>query len=181
MRAAFTLLLFLSIVACNQTAKVKQGAKQEKQTVNDSSKKPFPKPIGYVNDYYGLFSIEERQSLDELISDYEGKTTTQIAVVTLDSSYAGQTEFDDYSLSLAKAWGVGTKEKNNGILIAICPDYRRVRIQNGLGIDPYLSDAETMMILDSVIFPEFRKTNYYKGIRDGILSIIGKLHDAGLK
>lgn len=182
MRVALIIISFtVCFIACNGSASVKPALAHENKALRDSFRKSFPGSVGWVNDFYSLFTAEQRQSLDSLISDYERKTTTQISIVTLDSSYAQENEFDDYSLALARAWGVGTKEKNNGILIAICPDYKRIRIQNGLGIEPYLSDAETKMVLDSIMLPAFRQANYYKGVHDGILSIIRKLHDAGLR
>jgi uncharacterized protein len=66
---------------------------------------------------------------------------------------------------------VGQKEKNNGVTIALCKELRKIRIQNGDGITPKLSDAATKVIIDKIIFPEFIKGDYYNGIKKGLLEI----------
>jgi uncharacterized protein len=171
-------ILLFAFPACNDLKEVSRELPDRvAYTPVDTIGKPFPQLRGYVNDFYSLFSAAERRSLDSLIGSYEQKTTTQITVITLDSSYAGESNFDAYTLALANKWGVGQKNKNNGILIGICPDYRRIRIHNGYGIQKYLSDGETKKILDDVIFPSFRISEYYRGVYYGILAITKKLEE----
>ena len=86
-----------------------------------------------------------------------------------------QQDLDAYTLKLANTWGVGKKGSNNGIIIAIAPYMRRVRINNGLGIEKKLSDAETKNIIDSIITPNFKKGDYFEGTRQGLIAIMNKL------
>jgi uncharacterized protein len=140
----------------------------------------LPKPIGWTSDYAKLFSAREVASLDSLLSAYEWQTSVEIAVVTIDSVMLAGNDLDDLTLRLLNSWGVGKRDKNNGILIGIAPTLRRLRIQNGFGIEPFLSDEETKAIIDSVIIPKFKEQGFYEGIRNGILAIQAKLKENGL-
>lgn len=135
----------------------------------------YPKAVGFINDFEGIFSEKEVAVLDSIVSDCEAKTGMEIAVVSLNSSYTTKEEFDDYTLQLTNHWGVGKKDLDNGILIGISSELRKLRIQNGNGIEKILSDAETQMIVDSVFIPNFKENAYFKGTKEGILAIIEKL------
>jgi len=135
----------------------------------------LPKPKSYVNDYTYLFTPEQAESLNILLSDFEKKTTNQIAVVSFDTTMVSKQDFDALTLKLANAWGVGQKDKNNGILIGICAGYKKMRIQNGLGIEKILSDPATKQIVDSDFIPFFKQGEYFIGTLNGINTIIKKL------
>ena len=135
----------------------------------------MPKPKSYVNDYTYLFTPEQAESLNILLSDFEKKTTNQIAVVSFDTTMVSKQDFDALTLKLANAWGVGQKDKNNGILIGICAGYKKMRIQNGLGIEKILSDPATKQIVDSDFIPFFKQGEYFIGTLNGINTIIKKL------
>lgn len=139
----------------------------------------IPKPVGWVNDFTGLFSTAEIKNLDSLIGNYEEKSTVEISVATVDTSITGPIEFDAYTLLMLRTWGVGKKEKNNGILIVIAPGMRRIRIQNGYGIEKFLSNDETKEIIDNAFLPYFKEAKFYEGTRQGILAIINKLSQNG--
>lgn len=83
-------------------------------------------------------------------------------------------------LRLANTWGVGKKEKNNGVTICISKGYRRMRICNGYGIEKVLSDAETKAIVDRDFIPSFKAGDYYKGTLMGLEAIMARL-DAKMK
>ena len=131
------------------------------------------KASGYVNDFTGLFTPEQKLVLDSIMSNHEKQTSNQIAIATVDSSTVGRCSIVDFARALGTEWGVGQKEKNNGTMIVICKSIHRIGIANGTGIK--LSDAETKSIIDDVIIPEFRKDNYFEGIRKGLLAIIEKI------
>ena len=103
------------------------------------------------------------------------KTTIQIAIVTLDSSYVAEEEFDYFITALGNAWGVGQKNKNNGIMIGVSASLRRIRISNGYGIEAKLSDNETKKIIDEIVLPEFKERNYYTGLKKGLAAIMIKV------
>jgi uncharacterized protein len=118
-------------------------------------------------------------TLDSLVSAFERRTTVEISVATISSKMVKSEDFEDYSLVMMKTWGVGKKEKNNGILIAISPDLRRMRIHNGYGIENVLTDAKTRYIIDNSFIPKFKEGKYFEGTRDGIIAIIQELKQNG--
>lgn len=132
----------------------------------------LPKPHNWTNDYENLFSNEEETKLNQIISDFEKETTVEIAIVTIDTFKVSSDKFEDLSLHIARTWGVGKKEKSNGILLAISRGYRQIRIQNGDGITPILSDEETLEIIQNQIIPYFKKEEYLEGTKAGILKLI---------
>jgi uncharacterized protein len=134
----------------------------------------FPDPVSYVNDFENLMSREECQMLDGLIKKHEQETSNQIAVVTV-STIEPYEDFFNYTLDLASCWGMGQKDKNNGVLIAINTQLRIVRIQNGLGIEEILTDEETKVIIDTQMTPEFAKGNFYSGLKAGIEAIFEEI------
>jgi uncharacterized protein len=140
----------------------------------------IPKAVGWTNDFVHLFSKEEKESLDSLIDSYEKKTTVEFSVATIDSSMMGPIDFESYTLLMLRTWGVGKKEKNNGILIVIAPDLRRIRIQNGYGIEKVLTNAYTKAVIDETFLPYFKAGKFYQGTKEGILAIINKLEKNGL-
>jgi len=144
------------------------------------SAKYIPKPIGWTNDFVQLFSVSETQSLDSLIDKFEKETTVEISVATIDSFIRGPIDLEPYALLMARTWGLGKKEKDNGILIVIAKDLRRINIQNGYGIEKILTNDETKFIIDSTIVPLFKRGRLYEGTREGILAIMSKLRKNGL-
>jgi uncharacterized membrane protein YgcG len=134
-----------------------------------------PDPVGYVNDFTHLYTPGQSRILDSLVRDYEKRTGIEIAIVTVDSNMVGTQDFDSYTLGMANYWGIGKKKENNGILVAIAPYLRRIRIQNGLGIESKLSDKQTKTIIDSIFIPNFKKGDYYNGTKQGIIAITQQL------
>lgn len=174
-------ILLLSVIwsACAQHKNVSiQGAATGQQTnkprhSNDS----IPAPIGFVNDYEGLFSVPQENALDSLLSAFENETTIEIVVVTLDSTIVSRENFDDFTLTLGNTWGVGKRNKNNGMLIGLSSGMRHIRIHNGYGIEPILSDSLTGAIIRDYFVPEYRKGNYFAGTWMGVIKIIEHLKD----
>jgi uncharacterized protein len=132
----------------------------------------LPKPHNWTNDYENLFSKEEETKLNQIIFDFEKETTVEIAIVTIDTFKVSKEKLEDLSLHIARTWGVGKKEKSNGILIAISKGYLKIRIQNGDGIVLFLSDDETAKIIRNEIIPYFKKEDYFEGTKAGILKLI---------
>ena len=132
----------------------------------------IPNPVGYVNDYENIFSDEEERILDSIIADFENKTSVQIAVLSFDASMTTADSLDELTLRFANHWGIGQKNKNNGIAIGISKGNKRMRIQNGKGITQYLSDTETKAIIDKDFIPLFRYGNYFQGTINGLSGIM---------
>jgi uncharacterized membrane protein YgcG len=147
---------------------------------SDSLVLSVPPSNGRINDFVQLFTKDEIKTLDSLISAFNKNTDAEVRVATVNSTMANNNDFEDYTLVMMRTWGVGSEEKNNGILIVLSPDLRRMRIQNGYGIEKNLSDAETKYIVDSSFIPKFKEGKYFEGTRDGILAIMNKLKQNGL-
>ena len=169
-------LLLLLALSCTQSPKNTAA-----QVTALDSVRYIPIAKGWINDYVNLFSPEEARSLDSIIAVYEKRSSVEIAVATVDSSMRGPIDFEPYSLLMMRTWGVGKKDKNNGVLIVIAPDLRRIRIQNGYGIVHFISDEETKEIIDYGFVPYFKRNEFYGGTRNGILAIIKKLDEEGYK
>lgn len=135
----------------------------------------IPRPVGYVNDFEHLFTPAQIETLDNLLHDYEQRTSIEIAVLTADSSLTLSGNFDFFTLKTMDAWGVGKKEKNNGILIGISRSFRKIRIQNGGGIEKALPNADTKKIIDEGFIPFFKKGEYYEGVLNGLKTLMQRL------
>jgi uncharacterized protein len=135
----------------------------------------LPKPTSWTNDYEGLFSDDEEQILDSVVSAFETETSKQFCIVTLDTICTSKEKFDELALHIAKVWGVGQKDKNNGVAICISKGHRRIRICNGYGIEKILSDKETKDILDKYIIPKFKEGEYFQGTLDGLVALVDTL------
>lgn len=131
----------------------------------------FPEPVGYVNDFAEIFSSSYRQSLEQELNDFENETTTEIAMVTIDSLEGGSIE--DYAVRLFEQWQIGKKEKDNGILILISKEDRKIRIEVGYGLEPIITDGRAGRIIREQMRPAFREEDYDEGVR----LAIGQIED----
>lgn len=137
----------------------------------------LPKPIGWTNDLENIYSPAEEMILDSIISVFEKETSIEISIVTLDSTLTSVELFNDLALHIARTWGIGKKDKDNGVLICISTNHRRIRISNGYGIEQILTDEETNSILNRYFLPKFKKAQFYQGTYDGLIALIKKLRD----
>ena len=128
-----------------------------------------PKPSAssgiYVQDYAGVISAPVQNYLQQLGRQLDRKTTAQLVVVTVKSLNGAPLE--DYSLKLLRDWGIGNKEKNNGVLMLISTGDRKSRIEVGYGLEGALKDSLTGQIQDQYMIPYFRKGFYEEGIAKG--------------
>ncbi len=134
----------------------------------------FPDYIGYTNDFEGIFTQEQITELDKIISLHEKETSNEITIVTIESIHPYKSLFD-YSLDLMNNWGVGKKEKDNGVGIVFGKKIREIQIQVGYGLEADLDDVEAKKIIDNIIIPEFTKGDFFTGIKKGLLEIIKEI------
>ena len=134
---------------------------------------PFPVPIGSVSDYEKIFTESQISNLTQIVSEYEEKTTREIAVVTINSIEPYE-NIDDYTTDLGNAWGIGKAETNNGLLILFSTNLREIRISTGYGTEKILTDEICKRVIDQTIIPEFKRGEYYTGIKKGIGELIKK-------
>ena len=174
MAAVFCISLF---AFCQSTNK-QTNTEMDSVNIHVSSKKiadNIPDLTGYVNDYEKNFTDNQKIILDSLIRAFEKQTTIEIVILTLDSSQTTAIDFNDLTLKIAKKWGIGKKNKDNGILIALSSSLRTIRIQNGYGIEKVLTNEDTQKIIDIYCIPQFKKGDYFLGTKQCILAIIDKL------
>ena len=134
----------------------------------------FPDYVGYVNDFEGIFTQDQIKELNDIISKQEKETTNEIAIVSITSFEPYETLFD-YSLDLANNWGIGKKDKDNGIAIVFGKQIRQISIQVGYGLENKLKDEEAKKIIDNIIIPEFKKGDFFIGIKNGLIEIINEI------
>jgi len=121
-----------------------------------------PQSNTLVTDFTGTLSSAERQRLEDKLVAFDDSSSTQIAVVILSS--VGDYDVADYGVRLAQQWGIGSKEKNNGILLLVAKDDRKVTIQTGYGVEGAVPDAIAFQIIRKIITPAFREERYYEGL-----------------
>ncbi|HHB78412.1 MAG TPA: TPM domain-containing protein, partial [Saprospiraceae bacterium] len=133
--------------------------------------KEIPKKTRFlVNDYAHVLSDAERRALEQKLVAYDDTTSTQIAVV-IEKSTEGDDIFD-YAIRLAEKWGIGQEGKDNGVLIYIATEDRKLRILTGYGAEPTLTDAMAKRIIERILIPAIRKGNYYEGLDKATTKII---------
>jgi len=125
-----------------------------------------PRPTTYVNDYAGILTDGEEQSLEQKLEDFEYTSTNEIAVVIISSLDGDSVE--NVAQEIFTAWGIGKKDKNNGALFLISMEEHRTRIHTGYGLEPTLTDIGTSYIQREVVTPAFREEKYYEGINQAL-------------
>lgn len=137
----------------------------------------IPAPTGYVNDFAGVLSPAEKQTLEETLVSYEQASGNEIAVALI-TSLEGDT-IEEKAVRLFEEWKIGKKGKDNGILFLAGINDRKMRIEVGYGAEPFLTDGEAGEIIRNSIAPEFKKNNYAGGITAGIVAMQRELSGTG--
>lgn len=130
-------------------------------------------PPRLVNDFASLLSPSEQLSLENKLVAFNDTTSTQIAVVTVNS--LNGYDVSDYSFELAELWGIGQEVEDNGILILIAPTERRMFIATGYGVEAYVPDAIAKRIVEGTLKPNFRNEAYFTGIDQATNLLMGLL------
>lgn len=130
----------------------------------------FPALSGRVVDTANLLDAATRTSISNTLEVHEAETTNQIVVVTV-PTLEGY-DIADYGVQLARHWGIGTKESNNGVVILVAPNERKVRIEVGYGLEGALPDGLAGDIIRRQILPEFRTSNFSAGIAQGVSAVL---------
>lgn len=133
----------------------------------------FPALTGRVVDQANLLDPATEQALTEKLAALETKSSDQLVVVTVNSLQGY--EIEDYGYQLGRAWGIGQKQTNNGALLIIAPNEKKVRVEVGYGLEPILTDAFSTSVIQNDILPSFRSGDYQTGITKGVDAIIGQL------
>jgi uncharacterized protein len=147
-----------------------------------ASAEPIPsKPdfISYVYDYAGLIDDSDEARMKAVARIIDMKTGAQIVAVAVND--LNGMSLEDYSLKLFRQWGIGDREKNNGILLLVNKENLlsgmsgRIRIEVGYGLEGAINDAKAGRILDDFALPAFEKKQYSEGIADAYMAIAGEV------
>jgi len=125
---------------------------------------------GYVTDLAGMLSPPVRQRLEQTLLAFEETDSTQIAVLTIPSLEGDSLE--DFSIRTVDAWKIGQKGKDNGVLLLVSKNDRKIRIEVGRGLEGVLTDILSGRIIDNIITPRFKAGRFEEGFEAGVSAII---------
>jgi uncharacterized protein len=126
-------------------------------------------PQGWVSDFAGILSEDTKSQISGLIDEVKRSTGAEIAVVTV-PSLEGMT-IEEYAVKLFKAWGIGKKGEDNGVLFLIAPNERKTRIEVGYGLEAVITDGRAGEIIRETVLPFFKAGDYDQGILQGSMQI----------
>ena len=130
-----------------------------------------PKPANYFNDYAGVVSKEAASRFNEQLAQFERDTSNQVVVAVFPKMQSDD-DVAAYTQRVAHAWGVGQKDKRNGIVLFVFTQDRKMFIQVGYGLEGALPDITAFDITEYRIKPHFRNNDYQGGLAEGIDSIL---------
>lgn len=139
------------------------------------TKLPSPSHEFYVYDETETLSKKTKDYIISINEKLEQKTGSQIVVAIVHD--LDDLTIDKYALHLFRKWGIGDKEKNNGILFLISKNDRQVRIEVGYGLEGTLSDGKIGKLLDDYVVPNLKENDYEKGISDGFTALVQAVGD----
>lgn len=129
-----------------------------------------PNPPRLVNDYANVLTPEQRDALERKLYQFDDTTTNQVVVVIV-KSLDGR-DVADAATELGRSWKVGDKKNNNGVVLLISKDDRKLNISPGYGLEKTLPDLVCQQIIQTIIVPNFKGNDYYGGIDRGTDAII---------
>jgi uncharacterized protein len=129
-----------------------------------------PSPPRLVNDYTNTLTTDQQNSLEQKLVAYDDSTSNQVVVVIVPTT----NDYDpaDYATKLGREWGVGNKKTNNGVVLLIAKNDRKIFIAPGYGLEGALPDITCKSIIDNVITPNFKQEDFYRGIDLGTTAIV---------
>ena len=133
----------------------------------------FPKLSGRVVDQANVLSRQSEQQIQQLSQAHEQATGNQVVVATV-ADLQGY-DIADFGYQLGRHWGLGQKDKNNGVLLLLAKKERKVRIDVGYGLEGILTDAISSNIINAVMLPRFRTGQIEQGLVEGTHSVIQAL------
>lgn len=176
---SYLLIFFISAsVNClSQNHSYQQKPNATQASVKAAASKNFniPEPVGFVNDFENLFTNAEIKTLDSTIIAIHNKTSVQIAIITIDSNMVNKGQVEDFTKETFKAWGLQVNGQFNGILIGLSNKYKKLRIENGVGVEQSLTNYEIQSIIENAFIPYLKDDKYYEGTINGLAAIMNKL------
>jgi uncharacterized protein len=133
----------------------------------------LPALTGRVVDDANVIDAATREQITQKLAAFEAKSSDQVVVVTV-PSLDGE-EIEPYSNRLYRSWALGQKQENNGVLLVVAPNDRKVRIEVGYGLEGTLTDLLSKLIIENAVIPGFRSGDYSGGISKGVDGILAVL------
>ena len=129
-----------------------------------------PKLQGYVNDYAGMISPSAKLTIEEKLRAFEQSDSTQIVVLTI-PSLEGE-DIREFGIKVGDAWKIGQKGKDNGAILIVSKQDRKIGIEAGRGLEGKLTDLMSGREIDRVITPKFREGDFDRGFLAGVSAMI---------
>lgn len=139
------------------------------QSPYDVTKKDYKPSNDLVHDFGQILSASEKRQLERKLIDYNDSTSVQIVVVTFDKLEGYPIEM--LANEIGENWGVGQTGKDNGIVIVLGKDDRKVTLRGGYGIQAQMSPTIEKIIIDKEMIPHFKNGDYYQGFNQGINAV----------
>lgn len=130
-----------------------------------------PQLKGRVNDYANIIGKNDEIEIENYLSSLDSQTGIQLVVLTIPS--LENDSLENFSMKVVNNWQLGQDGKDNGVLLLISYDERKIRIETGYGLEDKLTDMKSGLIIRNVIVPEFKLGNYSEGIKKGVRNIVG--------
>jgi uncharacterized protein len=135
----------------------------------------LPKPSSHVSDFARVINQSSLQRTERLCQELENKTGAELAVVTIESLQGEPIE--DFTVKLFEQWGIGKKDKSNGLLLLIAVQDRKSKIEVGYGLEPVITDGISGEILRS-LRPYFRANQYGEGLYFGAFALASRVAES---
>ncbi len=134
-----------------------------------SAEPKFPPLTGRIVDNANLLTPQDKAAIESDLKALEDKSSDQVVVYTTNSLQGYPIE--DYGYQLGRAWGIGQKGTNNGVVLIVAPNEHKVRIEVGRGLEPQLTDLLSSLIIQNRILPRFKRGDFSGGIKAGVEDI----------
>lgn len=131
----------------------------------------YPSPTGFVNDFAAILTADQKNELENNLSNFERQTGNEISVAIVKD--LGGNTVENYAVGLLEQWKIGKKDKDNGLLFLIAINDHKYRFEVSYGLEPILTDAKTGDIGRNIVVPAFKNGDYYSGIKNSLLEIEG--------
>jgi len=139
---------------------------------------PVPALTQRVTDLTGTLDATQRQSLEDALATLERSKGAQLGVLIVRTT--APEDIAAYGIRVAEAWKLGRKDTDDGVILIVAKDDRRVRIEVGRGLEGAIPDAAAARIIREYIAPRFRADDYYGGVRDAVDALTRLVNDEPL-
>jgi uncharacterized protein len=133
----------------------------------------IPELYSRVTDLCGLLTDSQKETIDKQLTDFETENGGQIAVLILPTT--GDEDIEDFGIRLAEAWQIGHAGANDGLILIVAKNDRKVRLEVAYGLEHLIPDVLAARIIDEYIVPEFQNGDFYGGISDGLMQCMAYL------